>query len=128
MYVYFLTPQYPLHVWLKRVLSLCKPCILYAFLCPATHAYEPQPLPPEWVAVVHSSGGVVYLHKPTRVCTWSRPYHVSSGAIKVNYTCEHSIYFRDQFWGTTHCLPTLYMLWPCIMPFSLQLLITFNMQ
>lgn len=81
---------------------------LYLF-CPATRAYELQRLPPEWVAVVHSSGDVVYLHKPTRVCTWSQPYHVSSGLSRL-ITCEHSIYLRDQFWGITHCLPTLYVI------------------
>lgn len=58
-------------------------CIL-VLLCAATHVYEPSPLPPDWVAVVHSSGGVVYLHKPSRVCTWARPYQVNSGTIKVS--------------------------------------------
>lgn len=48
------------------------------------HHFEPPALPADWVAVPHVSGATVYLHKPTRVVTLSRPYHVStSNTIKV---------------------------------------------
>lgn len=41
-------------------------------------------LPDGWIPVQHESGGLVYFHKPTRVCTWSKPYIVStSKTIKV---------------------------------------------
>ena len=44
----------------------------------------PPPLPEGWVVVRHDSGGVVYLHRPSRVCTWARPYSVTtSTTIKV---------------------------------------------
>jgi hypothetical protein len=33
-------------------------------------------LPPDWVGIQHESGGIIYLHKPSRVCTWGRPYAV----------------------------------------------------
>lgn len=39
-------------------------------------------LPPGWIALNHRSGGIVYLHKPTRVCTWSRPYHIGGGSVR----------------------------------------------
>ncbi|XP_019854471.1 PREDICTED: microprocessor complex subunit DGCR8-like isoform X1 [Amphimedon queenslandica] len=35
-------------------------------------------LPDGWVPIQHESGGQVYFHKPTRVCTWSKPYIVST--------------------------------------------------
>ena len=40
-------------------------------------------LPDGWIALNHRSGGIVYLHKPTRVCTWSRPYHIGGGSVRV---------------------------------------------
>ena len=51
--------------------------------CPSS----PSPLPQDWVAVGHNSGGTVYLHKPTRACTWARPYCVPlSKKVKVKAT------------------------------------------
>ena len=40
-------------------------------------------LPDGWIALNHRSGGIIYLHKPTRVCTWSRPYHIGGGSVRV---------------------------------------------
>ena len=40
-------------------------------------------LPDGWIALNHRSGGIVYLHKPMRVCTWSRPYHIGGGSVRV---------------------------------------------
>lgn len=61
-------------------------------ICQVCHHFDPPPLPPNWVAVPHLSGATVYLHKPTRVVTLSRPYHVStSNSIKVGWKCA-SIY------------------------------------
>ncbi|XP_050360827.1 uncharacterized protein LOC126780400 [Nymphalis io] len=34
-----------------------------------------ESLPPDWKMVWHDSGVPIYLHKPTRVCTLSRPYY-----------------------------------------------------
>lgn len=39
-------------------------------------------LPHGWIALNHRSGGLVYLHKPSRVCTWSRPYHIGVGSVR----------------------------------------------
>nr|AGW15599.1 pasha/DGCR8 [Nematostella vectensis] len=39
-------------------------------------------LPDGWLALNHRSGGIIYLHRPTRVCTWSRPYHIGSGSVR----------------------------------------------
>lgn len=39
-------------------------------------------LPEGWIALNHRSGGIVYLHKPSRVCTWSRPYHIGGGSVR----------------------------------------------
>lgn len=48
-------------------------------------------LPEGWVVVRHESGGNVYLHKQSRVCTWSKPYTVSSSkTIKV--VCNEWLY------------------------------------
>ena len=47
----------------------------------------PPPLPEGWVVVRHDSGGLVYLHRPSRVCSWARPYSVSTSAtVKVHCT------------------------------------------
>lgn len=35
-------------------------------------------LPDGWVAVQHASGRVLYLHKASRVCSWSKPYCVGT--------------------------------------------------
>ena len=49
------------------------------------HHSEPQALPADWVAVHHVSGATVYLHQPTRVVTFSRPYQVpTSKTIRVH--------------------------------------------
>ncbi|XP_065647606.1 microprocessor complex subunit DGCR8 isoform X2 [Hydra vulgaris] len=34
-------------------------------------------LPSGWIGIWHQSGGIIYLHKPTKVITWSRPYQLS---------------------------------------------------
>uniref|UniRef100_A0A7E4V3K8 DRBM domain-containing protein n=1 Tax=Panagrellus redivivus TaxID=6233 RepID=A0A7E4V3K8_PANRE len=39
-------------------------------------------LPDSWVEVIHDSGLVVYLHKPTRVCTFGRPYFLGPGSAR----------------------------------------------
>ncbi|KAL9981043.1 hypothetical protein ACROYT_G009699 [Oculina patagonica] len=39
-------------------------------------------LPDGWIALNHRSGGIIYLHKPTRVVTWSRPYHIGGGSVR----------------------------------------------
>lgn len=40
-------------------------------------------LPDGWIALNHRSGGIIYLHKTSRVCTWSRPYHIGIGSVRV---------------------------------------------
>ena len=42
-----------------------------------------DPLPEDWIKLIHSSGVPVYLHRPTRVCTMSRPYFLGKGNVKV---------------------------------------------
>ncbi|KAL4224134.1 Microprocessor complex subunit dgcr8 [Mactra antiquata] len=37
-------------------------------------------LPTGWVMITHDSGMPVYLHKSSRVCTFSRPYFIGSGS------------------------------------------------
>ena len=64
--------------------------MIYYLVSPAgavSHHVEPPPLPDDWVAVPHVSGATIYLHKPSRVVTLSRPYRVStSNTIKVKVT------------------------------------------
>ena len=33
-----------------------------------------DPLPEDWIEALHSSGVPFYVHKSTKVITWSRPY------------------------------------------------------
>ena len=47
-------------------------------------------LPDGWIALNHRSGGIIYLHKPTRVCTWSRPYHIGGGSVRVTFNSSFS--------------------------------------
>ncbi|XP_053375683.1 microprocessor complex subunit DGCR8-like [Mercenaria mercenaria] len=37
-------------------------------------------LPAGWIALSHNCGMPVYLHKESRVCTFSRPYYIGSGS------------------------------------------------
>lgn len=39
-------------------------------------------LPEGWVMVTHYSGMPVFLHKQSRVCTFSRPYFIGSGSLR----------------------------------------------
>ncbi|XP_072164324.1 microprocessor complex subunit DGCR8-like [Diadema setosum] len=47
------------------------------------HGQEPlEGLPDGWVRISHQCGMPLYLHRPTRVCTWSRPYLLGSGSAR----------------------------------------------
>lgn len=50
------------------------------------------PLPEGWIGVNHYSGGIIYLHKKTRVVTWSKPYHIGESSLRVN-PCHYIIGF-----------------------------------
>ncbi|VDN56533.1 unnamed protein product [Dracunculus medinensis] len=39
-------------------------------------------LPEGWVEVTHTSGLPIYLHKDSRVCTFSRPYFIGPGSVR----------------------------------------------
>ncbi|PIK36261.1 hypothetical protein BSL78_26907 [Apostichopus japonicus] len=39
-------------------------------------------LPENWMSITHRSGIDVYIHKPSRVCTWSRPYFLGPGSVR----------------------------------------------
>ncbi|XP_012810539.1 microprocessor complex subunit DGCR8 isoform X2 [Xenopus tropicalis] len=41
-----------------------------------------EPLPDGWIMTFHNSGLPVYLHRETRVVTWSRPYFLGTGSIR----------------------------------------------
>uniref|UniRef100_A0A3Q3FG48 Microprocessor complex subunit DGCR8 n=1 Tax=Kryptolebias marmoratus TaxID=37003 RepID=A0A3Q3FG48_KRYMA len=41
-----------------------------------------EPLPDGWIMTFHNSGVPVYLHRETRVVTWSRPYFLGTGSIR----------------------------------------------
>ncbi|XP_078524051.1 microprocessor complex subunit DGCR8 [Lissotriton helveticus] len=41
-----------------------------------------EPLPEGWLMTYHNSGIPVYLHRESRVVTWSRPYFLGTGSIK----------------------------------------------
>uniref|UniRef100_A0A671YMI5 DGCR8 microprocessor complex subunit n=1 Tax=Sparus aurata TaxID=8175 RepID=A0A671YMI5_SPAAU len=49
-----------------------------------------EPLPDGWIMTFHNSGIPVYLHRETRVVTWSRPYFLGTGSIRVrcNTSCH----------------------------------------
>uniref|UniRef100_A0A914H1J6 Microprocessor complex subunit DGCR8 n=1 Tax=Globodera rostochiensis TaxID=31243 RepID=A0A914H1J6_GLORO len=46
-------------------------------------------LPDGWVEITHASGLPVYLHRPTRCCTFSRPYFIGRGSVR-NHTVPES--------------------------------------
>ncbi|KAF7629986.1 hypothetical protein Mgra_00009015 [Meloidogyne graminicola] len=48
-------------------------------------------LPDGWVEITHASGLPVYLHKPTRVCTFSRPYFIGRCSIRRHKVPESAI-------------------------------------
>ena len=41
-----------------------------------------EPLPDGWIMTFHNSGVPVYLHRESRVVTWSRPYFLGTGSIR----------------------------------------------
>uniref|UniRef100_A0A183CKM3 DRBM domain-containing protein n=1 Tax=Globodera pallida TaxID=36090 RepID=A0A183CKM3_GLOPA len=46
-------------------------------------------LPDGWVEITHASGLPVYLHRPTRCCSFSRPYFIGRGSVR-NHTVPES--------------------------------------
>ncbi|XP_066265173.1 microprocessor complex subunit DGCR8-like [Branchiostoma lanceolatum] len=45
--------------------------------------HEPlEPLPEGWIVTTHNCGMPVYLHRETRVVSWSRPYFLGTGSIR----------------------------------------------
>uniref|UniRef100_A0A0N5AVM4 DRBM domain-containing protein n=1 Tax=Syphacia muris TaxID=451379 RepID=A0A0N5AVM4_9BILA len=48
-------------------------------------------LPEGWVEVTHSSGLPIYLHKSSRVCTFSRPYFIGPGSVRHHSVPESAI-------------------------------------
>eukprot|EP00112_Aurelia_sp_Birch-Aquarium-sp1_P014547 Seg3150.1 transcript_id=Seg3150.1/GoldUCD/mRNA.D3Y31 product="Microprocessor complex subunit DGCR8" pseudo=true protein_id=Seg3150.1/GoldUCD/D3Y31 len=59
-------------------------------------------LPEDWIGVNHKSGGIVYLHKKTRVVTWSRPYYLDKDSLRKHdvplaaIPCLHQILGKKQ--------------------------------
>lgn len=45
-------------------------------------------LPEGWIKIIHKSGMPIYLHKATRVCTFSRPYYLGQGSVRVRFICN----------------------------------------
>lgn len=66
-----------------------------------------EPLPDGWIMTFHNSGIPVYLHRETRVVTWSRPYFLGTGSIRVllffAYIAAPSCF---RFWSAKMCLFT----------------------
>lgn len=55
-----------------------------AILCFKGRGRPPtEPLPDGWIMTFHNSGIPVYLHRESRVVTWSRPYFLGTGSIRV---------------------------------------------
>ncbi|XP_061907622.1 microprocessor complex subunit DGCR8 isoform X1 [Entelurus aequoreus] len=50
-----------------------------------------EPLPDGWIMTFHNSGIPVYLHRETRVVTWSRPYFLGTGSIRKHHPPTSSI-------------------------------------
>ncbi|KAI7813699.1 microprocessor complex subunit DGCR8, partial [Triplophysa rosa] len=50
-----------------------------------------EPLPDGWIMTFHNSGIPVYLHRETRVVTWSRPYFLGTGSIRKHDPPTNSI-------------------------------------
>ncbi|KAF6723546.1 Microprocessor complex subunit DGCR8 [Oryzias melastigma] len=61
-----------------------------------------EPLPDGWIMTFHNSGIPVYLHRETRVVTWSRPYFIGTGSIRKHdpptssIPCLHYKKMREQ--------------------------------
>ncbi|NXC20737.1 DGCR8 protein, partial [Corythaeola cristata] len=54
-----------------------------AILCFKGRGRPPtEPLPDGWIMTFHNSGIPVYLHRESRVVTWSRPYFLGTGSIR----------------------------------------------
>ena len=45
-------------------------------------------LPVGWLQVTHASGMPIFLHKPTRVCSLSRPYFLGPGSARVGWAMQ----------------------------------------
>lgn len=59
---------------------------VYTILCISERDQDYfEVLPEGWIEVTHFSGMPIYLHKQTRVCTVSKPYHLGPGSARVSY-------------------------------------------
>ncbi|KAL3080827.1 hypothetical protein niasHS_014932 [Heterodera schachtii] len=48
-------------------------------------------LPDGWVEITHASGLPVFLHRPSRCCTFSRPYFIGRGSVRNHSVPESAI-------------------------------------
>ncbi|XP_019634518.1 PREDICTED: microprocessor complex subunit DGCR8-like [Branchiostoma belcheri] len=72
--------------------------------------HEPlEPLPEGWIVTTHNCGMPVYLHRETRVVSWSRPYFLGTGSIRKHnipissIPCFHYIREKEKKLGPLLC-------------------------
>ena len=80
-----------------------------SFLCTAPCHIQSPGLPDGWVSIQHASGGTVYFHRESRVCTWGMPYIIKKGVtVKVRltmYQCsEATMHMHTSNCGTYVCV------------------------
>ena len=51
-------------------------------------------LPLGWISINHRSGLPVYMHKATKVVTFSRPYYIGRRPLKVWIICQYFVHFN----------------------------------
>lgn len=68
-------------MWEMDILELV--CLYQSSLVLGRGRPPTEPLPDGWIMTFHNSGIPVYLHRETRVVTWSRPYFLGTGSIRV---------------------------------------------
>jgi len=53
-------------------------CLLFYARAAPCSIQMPE-LPDGWVSIQHVSGGTVYFHRESRVCSWGFPYTIKKG-------------------------------------------------
>ena len=73
----------PLIFYFHKIEFIHALLLFFIFYLLVPRELETLKLPEGWIGVNHYSGGIIYLHKKSRVVTWSRPYSIGDVSLRV---------------------------------------------
>ena len=75
--------HFVINLYFQKVKFIYALLLFFIYYLLVPRELETLKLPEGWIGVNHYSGGIVYLHKKSRVVTWSRPYSIGEISLRV---------------------------------------------